>query len=121
MSKAEIHVDDTVLLRNNKRFDRIGGKWLGHYIVTSITPKELVSLRNSNRKFLQKKYNIVHLKQFIEDMIEDSNYQSTSTTNETKPPVSTESRFWLDAPDEIEEMILLCALQQSGLSFPEHK
>ena len=45
MSKTEIKVDDIVLLKNNKRFDRknekFSQKWLGPYTVMNISDKEL--------------------------------------------------------------------------------
>ena len=46
--------------------------------------------------------------------------------NQLRPPTrpsrmyQSECRFWLNEPDEIVENVLLCALQQSGISFPEH-
>ena len=46
-SKTEIRMDDTVLLKNNKRFDRKGGKlsqkWLGPYTVVNIYDKGVVT------------------------------------------------------------------------------
>ena len=45
MPKTEIKVDDIVLLKNNKRFDRknekFSQKWLGPYTVMNISDKEL--------------------------------------------------------------------------------
>ena len=44
------------MLRNNKRKDRKGGKftfkWLGPYVVSDITKKGLVTLKNKNDKEL---------------------------------------------------------------------
>ena len=49
MSKTEIKVDDIVLLKNNKRFDRKGGKfsqkWLGPYTVMNISDKGVATLK----------------------------------------------------------------------------
>ena len=67
-----------VLLRNNKRKDRKGGKfcykWVGPYVVSNITKKGVASLRNKNGLELKKKYNITQLKLFLEN---------TTNTNES--------------------------------------
>ena len=51
MSKTEIKVDDIVLLKNNKRFDRKGGKfsqkWLGPYTIMNISDKGVETLINT--------------------------------------------------------------------------
>ena len=48
MSKTEIKVADIALLKNNKRFDRKGGKfsqkWLSPYIVMNISDKGVATL-----------------------------------------------------------------------------
>ena len=66
MSKTEIKVDDIMLLKNNKRFDRKSGKfsqnWLGPYTVTNISDKGVATLKNTSRVALEKKYNVVQLK-----------------------------------------------------------
>ena len=63
MSKTEIKIDDIVLLKNNKRFDRKGRKfsqkWLGPYAVMNISDKGVATLENALRVTFQKKYNIV--------------------------------------------------------------
>ena len=55
-----------LLLRNNKRKDQEGGqftfKWLGSNVVSDITKKGLVTLKNKNDKELKKKYDKVQLK-----------------------------------------------------------
>ena len=47
MSKTEIRVDDMVLMKNNKRIDRKGGKfsqkWFGSYTVTKISEKGVMT------------------------------------------------------------------------------
>ena len=57
----DIYIIAEVLLRNNKRKDRKGGKftfmWLGPYVVSDITKKGLVTLKNKNDKELEKNYN----------------------------------------------------------------
>ena len=63
MSKTEIKIDDIVLLKNNKRFDRKGGKfsqkWLGSQAVMNISDKGVATLENASRVTFQNKYNIV--------------------------------------------------------------
>ena len=57
----DIYISAEVLLRNNKRKDRKGGKftfmWLGTYVVSDITKKGLVTLKNKNDKELKKNHN----------------------------------------------------------------
>ena len=52
MSKTEIKVVDIALLKNNKRFDRKGGKfsqkWLSPYIVMNISDKGVATLKNAS-------------------------------------------------------------------------
>ena len=63
MSKTEIKVDDIVLLKYNKRFDRKGGKfsqkWFGPYTVINISDKGVATLKNGLGVTLKNKYNIV--------------------------------------------------------------
>ena len=51
MSQTEIKVDDIVLLKINKRFDRKCGKfskkWLGPYTVMNISDKGVATLKNA--------------------------------------------------------------------------
>ena len=67
MSKTEIKMDDIVLSKNNKRFDRRVGKfsqkWLGPYTVMNISDKGVATLKNASGVTLKNKYNIVQLKQ----------------------------------------------------------
>ena len=77
----------------------------------------MATLRNSKGVTLQKKYNVVQHKHYIQG----SDDQSSSTTNEVEEESSKENNFWEHAPDEIVEMILLYTLQQAGNSFPGHK
>lgn len=57
----DIKFGDKVLLRDNKRIDRKGGKftfkWLGLYEVTNLTDHGLASLKNQNGTVLKKKFN----------------------------------------------------------------
>ena len=70
-SSTDICVGDEVLLRNNKRNDRKGGKfcfkWLGPYIVSDMTKAGLATLQNKNGYCLKKKYNKMLLKPFNTD------------------------------------------------------
>ena len=70
MSKSEIKVDDIVLLKYSKRFDRRGGKfsqkWLGPYTVMNISDKGVATLKNALGVTLKNKYNIVQLKDYIQ-------------------------------------------------------
>ena len=52
--------------------------------------------------------------------MEVSNYQPSLTNNATKKTVSVGCQLWTKTPDENVELILLYALQQSGLTFPGH-
>ena len=115
MSKTEIKVDDIVLLKNNKRFDRKGGRFSQKqhdpYTVTNISDKGVATLKNASGVTLKNKCNIVQLKHYIQG--EDDKLKSTS--NEES------ANFGNHVPDEIVEMILLYAVQQSENSFPKHK
>ena len=115
MSKTEIKVDDIVLLKNNKQFDQKVGKfsqkWLGPYTVMNISAKGVATFKNASGMILKNKYNIVQLKHYIQRA--DGKSKSTS--------IEESSDFWNHAPDEIVEMILLYAVQQSENSFLGHK
>ena len=75
-------MDDIVLLKNNKRFDRKGGKfsqkWLGPYTVMNISDKGVATLKSASGVILKNKYNIVQLKHYIQ-RVDD---KSKSTSNE---------------------------------------
>ena len=65
-----IRVGDRVLLKNQKREDRKGGKfthkWVGPYIVNNVNDKTLCSLTNNAEKKLKKWYNTSLLKLYVE-------------------------------------------------------
>ncbi|XP_047137453.1 uncharacterized protein LOC124813956 [Hydra vulgaris] len=96
----ENKVDDIVLLKNNKRFDRKGGKfsqkWLGPVTVVNISEKGVATLKNVLGLTLEKIYNIVQLKTYIQE------------ADDKLKPILVEgpAYFWNHAPDEIVEMIL---------------
>ena len=104
MSNLEIRVNDTVLMKNNKRIDRKGEKfsqkWLGPYTVTKISEKGVVALNNTSCLILNKKYNVANLKNYFQEEPENTSWTAVLSSN-----------FWSDALDEIVEMILLYALQ----------
>ena len=104
-----------VLLKNNKRFDRKGGKfsqkWLGPYTVMNISDNGVATLKKASGVTLKNKYNIAQLKHYIQG----ADDKSKSTSNEES------ANFWNHAPDEIVEMILLYAVQQSENSLPGNK
>ena len=77
----------------------------------NISDKGVMTLKNASGVTLKNKYNIVQLKHYIQG----ADDKSKSTSNEES------SNFWNHAPDEIVEMILFFAVQQSENSFPGHK
>ena len=115
MSKTEIKMDDIVLLQNNKRFDRKGvkfsQKWLVPYTVMNISDKGVATLKDASRVTFQNKCNIVQRKHYIQG----ADNKSNSTSKEKF------AHFWNHAPDEIVEVILLYAVQQSKNSYSGHK
>ena len=80
MSKTVSKVDDTVLLKSNKQFDRkcvkFSQKWLSPYTAMSISDKEVATLKNALRVTLKNKYNIVQPKYYIQGA--DDKSKSTS-------------------------------------------
>ena len=103
-----------MLLKNNKRFDRKGGKfsqkWLGPYTVMNMSDKGVATLKSTLGVTLKNKYNIVQLKHYIQG----ADDKSKSTSNEESATFSN------SASDEIVEIILLYAVKQSENSFPGH-
>ena len=69
MSNPDIMVNDMVWMKNNKRIDWKGGKfsqkWIGHYTVTKISEKGIVTLKNTSGLILNKKYNVANLKHYF--------------------------------------------------------
>ena len=69
-------MDDIVLLKNNKRFNRKGGKlsqkWLGPYTVWNISEKGISTLKNPLVLTLKKTFNLVQLKHYIQEADEKS-------------------------------------------------
>ena len=71
-----------VLLRNNKRNNRKGGKfcfkWIGPYVVSDITKRGLVTLKNKDDKELKKKFNKAQLKPFSRNLDVINEFQKLS-------------------------------------------
>ena len=99
----DIQVGDRVLLRNNKRSDRKGGKfsfkWLGPYIVSDMSKKGLATLENINGKVLKKRYNRVLLKPYIvssndhisgDEIIAESEEESVTESVDNHPAMNEE-------------------------------
>jgi hypothetical protein len=86
-SSNDIRIGSEVLLRNNKRNDRKGGKfcfkWVRPYVVSDITKRGLVSLKNKDDKELKKKYNKAQLKPFIRNSDDTNECEQDSTKDET--------------------------------------
>ena len=84
----DICIGAQVLLRNNKRNDRKRGKfcfkWIGPYVVSDITKRGLVTLKNKDDKELKKKFNKVQLKSFSRnlDVINECQELSGGENNE---------------------------------------
>ena len=79
-----VKVGQKVLLKNQKREDRKGGKkWLGPYTVQAISKKNLCTLTNKNGKKIIKKYSISLLKPYVEDV------DPTPIVNDERSPVET--------------------------------
>ena len=108
----DICVGVEVLLRNNKRKDRKGGKfcykWIGPYVVSHITKKGVATLRNNNG--LEKKYNITHLKLFIHG--DEENLDQTTESPDEKPV--ERPNYWDALPNEIVEKILMESIKSSN-------
>ena len=84
----DICIGAQVLLRNNKRNDQKGGKFcfkcIGPYVVSDITKRGLVTLKNKDDKELKKKFNKAQLKPFSRnlDVINECQELSGGENNE---------------------------------------
>ena len=121
-----IKVGQKVLLKNQKREDRKGGKfsfkWLGTYTVHAISNKNLCSLINKDGKQIKTKYNASLLKPYVEPTpLSD---EKDVVVNDEKPPVDEKidssapidqklPNLWTKLPNEIFEMILIDAVKSS--------
>ena len=72
--------------------------------------KLVATLKTTSSLILNKKYNVANLKHYFQEESDDTSSTAIRSSN-----------FWSDAPDEIVEMILLYALQQSGNSVEKCK
>ena len=86
------YIGAEVLLRNKTRKDRRGRKlifrWLGSYVVSDITEKSLVTLKNKNEKEPKKIYNQAHLKLFFENWMVSTNIKIIHKTKMINTPRS---------------------------------
>ena len=78
----KIKVDQKVLLKNQRRMDRKGGKfsfkWFSPFAVHSISNKNLCSLINKYGTLIKTKYNVYLLKSYLDS-------DETSVTNDETP------------------------------------
>ena len=88
VSNSEIRVDDMMLMKNNKRIDRKGGKFSGPYTVSKISEKGVVTLKNKSGLILNKKYNVANLKHYFQEESDDTPSTAIRSSN-----------FWSDASD----------------------
>ena len=117
---------DEVLLKDQRRIDRKGGKfsfkWLGPYIVESITKSGLCELRNNRGIVLAKKYSISLLKPLevpdeIDVDVSDEKPPNSPQDNVDFPdemPFNSSQVNWSRLPEEIMEIILVKAVESSS-------
>ena len=123
---ATLPIGSKVLLENQKRKDRKGGKftyrWLGPYTLKSISKSGLCSLVNKNNALLKKKYNASLLKpynsnndtspppgsqnssDFTDPVIKDN---TTSTSQNNSPQEQSKMNFFDQLPNELVQIILI--------------
>ena len=84
LSNSEIKVGDLILLLNNKRKDRKGGKflftWLGPYIISKVIPKGTTKLKKRDSEIMKVKYNPSQLKLYVEEKTADTGGDITEFT-----------------------------------------
>ena len=111
----KIKVDQKVLLKNQRRMDRKGGKfsfkWFSPFAVHSISNKNLCSLINKYGTLIKTKYNVYLLKSYLDS-------DETNVTNDEPPPSSAtdEQRHDtenLDPPSLTDKQILLLTAMRS--------
>ena len=88
---------DKILLKNQTREDRKGGKfsfkWLGPYTVHAISDKNICSLINKDGKLLKTKYNVSLLKPYVDaDEIEVPCDEKPPISEITDPSESTDEQ-----------------------------
>ena len=133
LSNSEIKVGDLILLLNNKRKDRKGGKflftWLGPYIVSKVTPKGTTKLKKRDSEIMKVKYNPSQLKLYVEEktadtggditeftVIVDNEKLSTSVDTRNSTPLDcNEISYWDSLPNELVEKILQRTVKESEL------
>ena len=107
-------IGSKVLSQNQRRQDRKGGKfsykWIGPYIIKSISKTELCVLINEKGFVLKKKYNVSLLKPYNSkadsDPPEEIN-EKTQENDKDKQQQTAGKNLFENLPDKILEMILM--------------
>ena len=125
---SEIKVGDLILLHNNKRKDRKGGRfsfaWLGLYIFSKITPKRLTTLKKRHIEIPKVKCNLLQFKLYVEEKTADNGGDTTefsmavdnkkpTTSVNTGTSTSLKITYWNSLPNELIEKILLFTIKKS--------
>ena len=115
MPKTEIKVDDSVLLKNSKRFDRKGGKfsqkWFGPYTVINISDKGVGTLKTHREWLLRINTTLFNLNTTFNEQ----------TTNQNQHQMQNLQIFGIMHQTTLLRWFFLYAMQQSENSFPGHK
>ena len=133
----KIKVGQKVLLKNQRRMDRKGGKlsfkWFGPFTVHSISNKDLSSVINKDGTLIKSKCNVYLLKPYLDSdetkVTCDENHPPSATneqpheTEKVDPPSLTEKQVLVEEridnyaitnlPNEIIEMILVYEVNSS--------
>ena len=123
---TSLKIKDKVWLKNQRRQERKGGKfsykWTGPYTIEHITKKGLCTLKNERSTVLAKKFNVGLLKPYLDLLaVDPQDEEEPHAVPPDEKPVSTQSdeciqtkaNEWRHLPDEIVEMILVLAVQNS--------
>ena len=125
LSKIDIKVGDKVLLKNNKRSDRKGGKFtyilLGPYTVKDLAPKGLATLENLKGDELKKKYSSSQLKAYVQNISSEEEADKSQDDQLPKlPDVPDEkNNYWHLLPMELKISFIsrLCHLGMNSLNI----
>ena len=134
LSNSEIKVGDHILLRNNRRKDRKGGKFSFICMAWPLYRFQNPTQRRYNvyrmsREILKVKYNLSQFKLYVEEKTTDTDGGTTKFTvavDNEKPSTSfntgtstpldyNEINYWDSLPNELVEKILLCIIKESCL------
>ena len=125
---STLPIGSKVLLQNLKRQDRKGGKftfkWIGPYIIQSISKTGLCALSNQKGVALKKKYNVSLLKPFYSnerpntDVDEDPKPEPEAVKIHEDSEPKEPGNFFDQLPVEIVHMILeLATVNQDVITF----